>query len=119
MPTPPPDVDHLRRPPMNAPDLRRATTSPTERPAHFDEAEWTARLQLAACYRIFAHLGWTELIYNHITLRLPSTDGAAAHFLINPFGLHYSEVCASNLVRIDLDGRIVQNPGAPSNARVN
>jgi ribulose-5-phosphate 4-epimerase/fuculose-1-phosphate aldolase len=62
------------------------------------------RLRLAACYRVFALLGWTELIYNHITLRLPGGDG---HFLINPFGLHYSEVTASNLVKIDVDGRVI------------
>ena len=69
--------------------------------------EWTARLQLAACYRIFAMLGWTEMIYNHITLRLPdSVTGGAKHFLINPFGLHYSEVTASNLVKVDLQGQI-------------
>ena len=68
------------------------------------ESERQARVELAACYRIFAQLGWTELIYNHITLRLPGPD---KHFLINPFGLHYSEVCASNLVKIDLDGNII------------
>jgi ribulose-5-phosphate 4-epimerase/fuculose-1-phosphate aldolase len=68
------------------------------------QQEWDARVQLAACYRIFAHLGWTELIYNHITLRLP---GPERHFLINPFGLMYSEVCASNLVKIDLAGRVI------------
>lgn len=84
------------------------------RPSHFEQAEWDARLQLAACYRIAAHLGWTELIYNHITLRLPAAEGEAAHFLINPFGLHYTEVCASNLVRIDLDGRVVVHAGAPA-----
>ena len=64
--------------------------------------EWQARLQLAACYRVFAMLGWTEMIYNHITLRLPdSVTGGEKHFLINPFGLHYSEVTASNLVKIN------------------
>ncbi|HEV2042946.1 MAG TPA: class II aldolase/adducin family protein [Casimicrobiaceae bacterium] len=68
------------------------------------ESERQARVDLAACYRIFAQLGWTELIYNHITLRLPGPD---KHFLINPFGLHYSEVCASNLVKIDLHGNII------------
>ena len=68
------------------------------------ESERQARVELAACYRIFAQLGWTELIYNHITLRLPGPD---KHFLINPFGLHYSEVCASNLVKIDLHGNII------------
>jgi len=55
--------------------------------------EWQARVQLAACYRVFDMLGWTELIYNHITVRLPeSVTGGAKQFLINPFGLHYSEV---------------------------
>lgn len=74
------------------------------RPVQFGADEWQARIELAAMYRIFDLLGWTELIYNHITLRLPGPD---RHFLINPFGLHYSEVRASNLVRIDLDGNIV------------
>lgn len=76
------------------------------------ESERQARVELAACYRIFAQLGWTELIYNHITLRLPGPD---KHFLINPFGLHYSEVCASNLVKIDLDGNIIGASDWPVN----
>jgi ribulose-5-phosphate 4-epimerase/fuculose-1-phosphate aldolase len=74
--------------------------------------EWALRQQLAACYRIFAELGWTELIYNHITVRLPGPEG---HFLINPFGLHYTEVCASNLVKIDIEGHQI----GPSNWPVN
>jgi ribulose-5-phosphate 4-epimerase/fuculose-1-phosphate aldolase len=76
------------------------------------ESERQARVELAACYRIFAQLGWTELIYNHITLRLPGPD---KHFLINPFGLHYSEVCASNLVKIDLHGNIIGASDWPVN----
>jgi len=67
--------------------------------------EWAARVQLAAAYRIFDMLGWTEMIYNHITVRLP--DGVTRgekQFLINPFGLHYSEVTASNLLKIDVQG---------------
>lgn len=68
------------------------------------DEEWDARVQLAAAYRIFDHLGWTELIYNHITLRVPGPD---RHFLINPFGLMYKEVKASNLVKVDLDGKVV------------
>ena len=66
--------------------------------------ERALRVQLAACYRVFHLLGWTELIYNHITERIP---GPERHFLINPFGLHYSEVKASNLVKIDLEGRVI------------
>jgi ribulose-5-phosphate 4-epimerase/fuculose-1-phosphate aldolase len=75
-----------------------------DRPIACSDAEWDERVRLAACYRIFAHMGWTEMIYNHITLRL---EGDAPRFLINPFGLHYSEVKASNLVKIDLQGRKV------------
>ena len=74
--------------------------------------EAALRRQLAACYRIFDLLGWTELIYNHISVRIPGTPD---HFLINPFGLHYSEVTASNLVRIDLEGRIVGQARHPVN----
>jgi ribulose-5-phosphate 4-epimerase/fuculose-1-phosphate aldolase len=82
------------------------------RPEQFSPQEWTARVQLAAAYRIFHHLGWTELIYNHISLRVP---GPETLFLINPFGLHYSEVTASNLVKIDLKGNIVGNSDWPIN----
>ena len=78
----------------------------------FSPEEWNARVRLAAAYRIFDYLGWTELIYNHITLRLP---GPAKHFLINPFGLRYAEVKASNLVRIDLDGKVVGESPWPVN----
>jgi len=74
--------------------------------------EWRARVELAACYRIFSHLGWTEMIYNHITLRVP---GPERHLLINPFGLHYTEVTASNLVKIDLDGNILSKSRWPIN----
>ena len=78
--------------------------------------EWQARVQLAACYRIFDMLGWTEMIYNHITLRVPaSVCGGERHFLINPFGLHYSEVCASNLVKIDAQGRVLDTSPYPVN----
>ena len=74
--------------------------------------EWKARVQLAACYRIFDMLGWTEMIYNHITVRLPdSVTGGQKQFLINPFGLHYSEVTASNLLKIDIQGnKLDDNP---------
>lgn len=76
------------------------------------EAEWQARVELAACYRIFDHLGWIELIFNHITVKVPGTPD---HFLINPYGLWYSEVTASNLVKIDLRGNIIGNSDWPVN----
>ena len=68
------------------------------------EAEWTARQELAACYRIFAMMGWDEMIFNHITVKVPEEDGA---YLINPYGMHFSEVTASSLVKIDIDGNKV------------
>jgi ribulose-5-phosphate 4-epimerase/fuculose-1-phosphate aldolase len=68
------------------------------------QTETQLRADLAACYRLFDWLGWTELIFNHITVRLPSREGAKPEYLINRFGLHYAEVTAGNLVRIDLDG---------------
>jgi len=86
--------------------------TPYPRPRRVGPEEWEARVQLAAAYRIFDHLGWTELIYNHISLRVP---GEARHYLINPFGLHYSEVTASNLVKVDLDGNIVGPSDWPIN----
>jgi ribulose-5-phosphate 4-epimerase/fuculose-1-phosphate aldolase len=76
--------------------------------------EWQARVQLAAAYRIFDMLGWTEMIYNHITVRLPdSVTHGDKQFLINPFGLHYAEVTASNLLKIDVQGNKLDaaNPG--------
>ena len=87
-------------------------TSAFVRPARFSAEEWEARVKLAAAYRIFAHLGWEELIYNHISLRVP---GPEHHFLINPFGLHYSEVTASNLVKVDIEGNIVGHSDWPIN----
>ena len=61
------------------------------------DAEWRARVDLAAAYRLTHHFGMTTLTYNHITARVPGTDG---EFLINEFGLGYDEVTASNLVKL-------------------
>jgi ribulose-5-phosphate 4-epimerase/fuculose-1-phosphate aldolase len=68
------------------------------------EAEWAARQELAACYRIFSMFGWDELIYNHITVAVPGEEGA---FLINPYGMHFGEVTATSLVKIDAEGNKV------------
>jgi ribulose-5-phosphate 4-epimerase/fuculose-1-phosphate aldolase len=70
-----------------------------------EKTERELRIQLAACYRIFDYMGWSEMIFNHITVKIP---GDEHHFLINPYGLHYSEVTASNLVKVDIDGNIVE-----------
>jgi len=74
--------------------------------------ERQARQQLAAMYRVFDMLGWNELIYSHITVKVPDEEG---RFLINPYGLHYREVTASNLVKVDLDGNIVGESEWPIN----
>jgi ribulose-5-phosphate 4-epimerase/fuculose-1-phosphate aldolase len=69
------------------------------------EEEWCARVELAALYRLVALHGWDDMIYTHISARLP---GPEHHFLINPYGLYFDEITASSLVKIDLDGNILQ-----------
>ena len=73
------------------------------------------RAELAACYRLFDWLGWTELIFNHITVRVPGNPGAKPEYLINRFGLHYSEVQPENLVRITLDGDVTDGSDSQVN----
>ena len=73
--------------------------------------EWQARVDLAAVYRLTDYYGWTSVVYNHITLRVPDTDT----FLINPFGLRYDEIRASNLVKLDLKGNKLDNVNWPIN----
>ena len=80
--------------------------------APMTEAERKARIELAAAYRIFNMLGWVEMIFNHITVRVP---GPEVCFLINPFGLHYSEITASSLLLIDIDGNPVREAKYPVN----
>lgn len=82
------------------------------RPTPFPDAEWSARVDLAACYRLAAHHRMTDLIYTHITARVPGEDGA---FLINPYGARWEEITASSLVKIDVEGNVLD--GHP--ARVN
>lgn len=67
--------------------------------------EWQTRIDLAACYRLVADFRWGDLIYTHISARIPETD----EYLINPFGLTFEEVTASNLVKVDLDGNILDS----------
>jgi len=69
------------------------------------EEEWVARVELAALYRLVALYGWDDMIYTHISARIP---GPEHHFLINPYGLFFDEITASSLVKIDLQGEILQ-----------
>lgn len=72
------------------------------------EAEWQTRVDLAAAYRLVARNGWDDLVYTHISARVPD---APEHFLINPFGLHFHEITASSLVKIDHDcNKVMDSP---------
>jgi ribulose-5-phosphate 4-epimerase/fuculose-1-phosphate aldolase len=82
------------------------------KPAAMEGEEWVIRLELAALYRAFDWLGWTESIYNHITARVP---GGERHYLINPYGLNYNEVTATNLVKINLAGGVMDGSKYPVN----
>src|SRR2546426_9774867 len=68
------------------------------------EPEWQARVDLAAAYRLVALCGWDDLVFTHLSARVP---GPEHHFLINPYGMLFEEVTASSLVKVDLDGRKV------------
>jgi ribulose-5-phosphate 4-epimerase/fuculose-1-phosphate aldolase len=84
--------------------LKLATLSVRDR---VSAQEWETRVDLAACYRLAAHYRMTDLIYTHISARVP---GPEHHFLINAFGLLWSEISASTLVKVTLDGEIVDDP---------
>lgn len=93
---------------MNAPEAlaiqsRRAQVSP---------AEWQARLDLAAAYRLVARYGWDDLVFTHISARVPGTDG---EFLINPYGLMFEEITASSLVKVDHAGNKLDDSPFPVN----
>lgn len=76
------------------------------RPADLPDAEWQVRVDLAAAYRLLHHFRMTDLIYNHISARVPGTH---ERFLINPYGLLYEEVTASSLVEVDADGKVYRD----------
>jgi ribulose-5-phosphate 4-epimerase/fuculose-1-phosphate aldolase len=71
----------------------------------FCVAEWDVRCDLAACYRAFVQFGWTDLIYTHISARHPTRDDC---YFINPYGLLFEEITASNLITVDFDGQVVR-----------
>ena len=81
-----------------------ASTHPL-RPAEFSDEEWSIRRDLAACYRLFVKYGWTDSIYTHISARMPDNPN---HYLINPYGLMFDEIRASNLIVADMDGNLIR-----------
>jgi len=75
------------------------------RPRHIGPEEWAVRVDLAACYRLIAHFGWDDLVLTHNSARVP---GEPDHMLINPAGLMFDEVTASNILKVDFDGNLVE-----------
>ncbi len=73
--------------------------------------EWQTRVDLAAAYRLVAHFKWDDLVFTHLTARIPGTS----HYLINPYGLMFDEITASSLVKIDLQGNVLQETSFPIN----
>jgi len=84
---------------MSVAEIRADAHAPT-----MAEAEWRTRVDLAAFYRLAALHGWDDLIFTHISARVP---GPEEHFLINPFGLMFEEITAGSLVKVDLDGTVI------------
>lgn len=68
--------------------------------------EWEQRVALAAVYRLVAHFRWDDLIFTHLSARVPGSDH---HYLINPYGMTFDEITASDLVKVDLDGNKVMD----------
>ena len=94
---------------MNAPnELSRMITSLEGR---VSAEEWQARVDLAAAYRLVALFHWDDLVFTHITAKVPGTE----HYLINPYGLMFDEITASSLVKIDIDGKVLQDTPFPIN----
>ena len=85
------------------------------RPTRYTETEWQARVDLAACYRLADRFGFSDIVWNHITAKVPETE----EFLINRFGLRYDEVTASNLVSLDLAGNVIDPGSSESEEDIN
>ena len=85
--------------------LNKATEIRSETPSNYSQQELSIRIELAAAYRLVDFFGWCELIYGHLTAHVP---GPEPHFLINPYGLNYDEVTATNLIKIDINGKMVE-----------
>ena len=79
-------------------------------------AEWEARVDCACAYRLVRHFGMDDMIYNHISARIPGTE----EYLLNPFGLMYEEITASSLIKVDIEGRVLWSRifprGCPTNS---
>lgn len=95
--------------PEIAPDLEYPQLKFRSLKASVSAAEWQARVDCACAYRLVRHYGMDDMIYNHISARIPGTE----EFLLNPFGLLYEEICASSLIKVDLAGKVLWQPEWP------
>jgi ribulose-5-phosphate 4-epimerase/fuculose-1-phosphate aldolase len=91
--------------------MTTATLSIPSRQASVSAEEWRTRVDLAAAYRLVALFGWDDLVFTHISARVPGTD----HFLINPYGFMFEEITASSLVKIDVNGNKLDDSAFPIN----
>jgi ribulose-5-phosphate 4-epimerase/fuculose-1-phosphate aldolase len=92
--------------------MLKSVASTTENANRYSPEEWAVRVDLAAAYRLVAHFHWDDLVFTHITARVP---GPEHHFLINPYGMLFDEITASSLVKIDMEGRKVEDSPWPIN----
>ncbi len=94
-------------------DMAAEATTPDDLPSlkhEVSEEEWALRCDLAATYRLIAMFGWDDIVFTHISARLPDEDGHH-RFLINPYGLLFEEITASSLLKIDIDGnKVIESP---------
>ena len=90
---------------MTQPTVAESTTSTIKEKVSAEE--WETRVRLAAAYRLAAHFGWDDLIFTHISARVPGDGGQGHHFLINPYGFLFDEITASSLVKIDIEGNVI------------
>jgi ribulose-5-phosphate 4-epimerase/fuculose-1-phosphate aldolase len=105
----PDDIAGCTRRLQNKESTMSVSAETTTAKDEIDPAEWQTRVDLAACYRLISLYGMSDLIYNHITARVPNSEG---HVLINSYGYLYEEMTASNLHKIDLDGNVIARPDA-------
>ena len=89
----------------------QAIKTPTNVREQVSKEEWQTRVDLAAAYRLVALFGWDDLIFTHVTAKVPGTE----HFLINPYGMVFEEITASSLVKVDLAGNKVMDSPYPVN----
>jgi ribulose-5-phosphate 4-epimerase/fuculose-1-phosphate aldolase len=91
--------------------LKSVASTPSDAQSRYSAEEWAIRVDLAAAYRLVALFKWDDLVFTHITARVPGPD----HFLINPYGMMFDEITASSLVKIDMEGRKLEESPWPVN----